>query len=78
MVRDGFAYMGFSPPILWIKESKLDHYRTEEDVNFHMLNVGDQFIEQWTWGELRLVTVTKVEAHVLTVKRERIIVVKGQ
>lgn len=77
-MRDGFCYMGFSPPILWVKESDLKFYRTEEDVIFHMLNVGDQFIEQWNWNELRLVTVTKVEGHVVTVKRKRIIIVKGQ
>ena len=77
-MSDGFVWMGFSPPILWIKESELDFYRTEEDVIFHMLNVGDQFIEQWDHNVLRLVTVTKVEAHVVTVKRERIIIVKGQ
>lgn len=77
-MRDGFVWMGFSPSVLWIKESDLHSYRTEDDVIFHMLNVGDQYIEQWDWNELRLVTVTKVEAHVVTVKRERIIIVKGQ
>ena len=77
-MSNGFVWMGFSPPILWIKESDLNLYRTEEDVIFHMLNVGDQFIEQWDHNELRLVTVTKVEAHVVTVKRERIIILKGQ
>ena len=77
-MRDGFVWMGFSPPILWVKESDLNSYRTEEDMIFHMLNVGDQYIEQWDHNELRLVTVTKVEVHVVTVKRERIIIVKGQ
>lgn len=77
-MRDGFVWMGFNYSIRWIKESDLPSYRTEDDVIFHMLNVGDQYIEQWDWNELRLVTVTKVEAHVVTVKRERIIIVKGQ
>ena len=77
-MRDGFVWMGFSPPIRWVKESDLDFYRIEEDVIYHMLNVGDQYIEQWNWNELRLVTVTNVENHVITAKRERIIIMKGQ
>ena len=77
-MRNGFVWMGFNSSIRWIKESDLPSYRTEDDVIFHMLNVGDQYIEQGDWNELRLVTVTKIKLNSVTVKRERIIIVKGQ
>lgn len=75
-MRDGFVYMGFRPPVIWIKESDLKYYRTADDVIFHMLNVGDQYIEMR--DTLYLITITQRNEHMLHYKSEKVIIVKGQ
>ena len=75
--RDGFVYMGFDPPVIWIKESNLKYYRTEDDMPIP-LNVGDQYL--LAEETLYLITITAMNNYgsVIKYKMEKVIIVKGQ